>query len=228
MMQIKKNYTNFIYFIFIILSLIPFILHLFKDDIFNMAIVNFSFIVLCFLTTILTINKNKDNLLQVGAITFTLIADYFLTLKATNHTLAVFLFTIAQVFYFIRISSYCNSKEIKINIYLRIIIIFIIGLIILLFFKDYLNDLIIVTLFYYINFIINLIFAFIHYKNNKLLALGLLLFIICDTLIGFSEMVTIFNLNEDSFLYIISNTGYNIPWLFYIPSQVLLVISKNG
>jgi hypothetical protein len=90
------------------------------------------------------------------------------------------------------------------------------------------NELIIVALFYYVNFLVNVIFSFVHFKSNKLLALGLLLFILCDTMIGFQEMVGIFNLNKDSFIYIISQTDYNIPWIFYIPAQILLLISKNG
>ena len=228
MTQIKKNYKTIIYSLFIILSLIPFILQFILDTDLEMPVVNFSFIVLCFITTLLTFNKTKHNLLQLGAITFTLIADYFLTLKEIYYTFSIILFTIVQIFYFIRILDYSNTKEIKINIIFRIIIVSFIAFISLTLLKSVMNELIIVALFYYVNFLVNVIFSFVHFKNNKLLALGLLLFILCDTMIGFQEMVGIFNLSKDSFIYIISQTAYNIPWMFYIPAQILLLISKNG
>ena len=121
--MIKKKYQNAIYFIFCILSLIPFILQFILKNGLDMPVVNFSFIVLCFITTLLTFNKTKHNLLQLGAITFTLIADYFLTLKDSYYTFSIILFTVVQIFYFIRILDYSYTKEIKINIIFRIIIV---------------------------------------------------------------------------------------------------------
>ena len=106
MTQIKKNYKTIIYSLFIILSLIPFILQFILDTDLEMPVVNFSFIILCFITTLLTFNKTKHNYLQLGAITFTLIADYFLTLKEIYYTFSIILFTIVQIFYFIRILDY--------------------------------------------------------------------------------------------------------------------------
>ena len=226
--MIKKNYQNTIYFIFCILSLIPFILQFILNNGLEMPVVNFSFIILCFIVTLLTFNKTKHNFLQLGAIMFTLIADYFLTLKEIYFIFSIILFTIVQIFYFIRILDYSNKKEIIINIIFRIILVTIISLISFTLLKSVMNELTIVALFYYINFLVNVIFAFIHFKDNKLLALGLLSFLLCDTMIGFQEMVGIFNLSENSFIYIISQTPYNIPWMFYIPAQMLLLISKNG
>ena len=228
MTRIKKNYKNIVYLTFIILSLIPFILHFILDNGLEMPVVNFSFIVLCFIVTLLTFNKTKHNLLQLGAIIFTLIADYFLTLKEIYFIFSIILFTIVQIFYFIRILDYSNRKEIIINIIFRILLVAFIAFISFTLLKSVMNELIVVALFYYVNFLVNVIFAFIHFKDNKLLALGLLFFILCDTMIGFQEMVGIFNLSENSFIYIISQTPYNIPWMFYIPAQILLLLSKNG
>lgn len=228
MTRIKKNYKNIVYLTFIILSLIPFILHFILDNGLEMPVVNFSFIVLCFIVTLLTFNKTKHNLLQLGAIIFTLIADYFLTLKEIYFIFSIILFTIVQIFYFIRILDYSNRKEIIINIIFRILLVAFIAFISFTLLKSVMNELIVVALFYYVNFLVNVIFAFIHFKDNKLLALGLLFFLLCDTMIGFQEMVDIFNLSENSFIYIISQTPYNIPWMFYIPAQVLLLLSKNG
>lgn len=217
--------------IYLSLTLIQFILFLllFINHNLPMNIINFSSIIFCFIATLLLFKKEENNIYQLLAITFTLIADVFLTLLGSHHTLAMFFFTIVQIFYLLRILLLTNSnREKKINLISRLTLTIFLLLIAVIVLKNKINSLIVISLIYYSNFIITLIFAFKHYKQNKLLAIGLLLFIICDTMIGLYEITSIFNLNSDNFIYIITHTSINIPWVFYIPAQTILVYSIKG
>ena len=82
-----------------------------------------------------------------------------------------------------------------------------------------------VSMFYYANLILNIVFAFFNFKKSWVLIFGLICFLICDTFIGVSNMVAYINLENNPFLYTLLNPGFNAAWAFYVPSQTLLAIS---
>lgn len=83
----------------------------------------------------------------------------------------------------------------------------------------------VVSMFYYANLIINIVFAFIQLEKPGIFAIGLLLFAMCDAVIGFSFLDGYLPIPEGSFIYKIIYPGFDLAWAFYLPSQILLAIS---
>ena len=49
----------------------------------------------------------------------------------------------------------------------------------------------------------------------------------CDLFIGFNIMSSSYiELSPGTFLYFLAYPGFNIAWLFYVPSQALIAISN--
>ena len=82
-----------------------------------------------------------------------------------------------------------------------------------------------ISMFYYANLVLNAIFAYIRFKNSPMLAIGLTLFILCDTVIGLSSLKHYFPIDKSSLFYKILHPGFDLGWAFYLPSQALLSAS---
>ena len=82
-----------------------------------------------------------------------------------------------------------------------------------------------VSMFYYANLIANLIFAFADFRRQWLMAFGFLLFLFCDTIIGFAMIGPYFTIPADSFIRKFFYPGFDLAWAFYLPSQMLLSVS---
>ena len=82
-----------------------------------------------------------------------------------------------------------------------------------------------VSMFYYANLILNAVFAFVSFGKNPILAIGLALFVLCDTVIGFSLIDTYLPISEGALIYQIIYPGFDLAWAFYLPSQALLAVS---
>ena len=83
-----------------------------------------------------------------------------------------------------------------------------------------------VSLFYYANLVFNIIVAFTQLKSCPVLAIGLLLFLLCDTVIGLNVMANSYLSGaKDSFIYKLVSVNFNLAWLFYVPSQALIALS---
>jgi hypothetical protein len=82
-----------------------------------------------------------------------------------------------------------------------------------------------ISMVYYANLALNIVFAFGCFKKNPLLALGLLLFICCDTCVGIAMLDGYMAFSKDSLLYRMLHPGFDLVWAFYLPSQMLLALS---
>ena len=82
-----------------------------------------------------------------------------------------------------------------------------------------------VSVFYYANLILNAAFAFVSFGKNPIFAIGLALFILCDTVIGLSMIDSYLPVAKDSLFYRILSPGFDLAWTFYLPSQALLAVS---
>ena len=81
-------------------------------------------------------------------------------------------------------------------------------------------------MFYYANLVINIVFAFVQYKKSRLFAIGLLLFLGCDTLVGINALLTQYITSPNA--QAICNAIFgalNWAWIFYVPSQACLALS---
>lgn len=82
-----------------------------------------------------------------------------------------------------------------------------------------------VSLAYYANLIFNLIMAAVNWRKHLMFAVALILFLLCDTVIGLQVAGDLYlPIREGSGLYQLLYSGFNLSWLFYLPSQVMIAL----
>ncbi len=216
---------------FVLVEFVLYMILLFGDWQY-MRFLSYGITVLCLTIAIIFISKKEQKLFQIGAFVCTLVADFFLVIKQGEHkTLAMWFFLGAQIFYACRtyyLAYY--PKERLIQLFSRIIISVLVIIIACIILKSKVEFLFIISVVYYFNMLMSILFAFMHFKEDlsvKLLAIGLMLFACCDISIGFDFMIDIFALTKGNFIYDIMHSGVHFVNLFYPPSQVLLAISSG-
>lgn len=220
----KKKQLSLHILIFIIIELSLTVLVQLTSGVFN-TIVSFSAVVCAFLYSLL--NYSKKNILIVIGLLTTVCADIFLVVvDPMKQNLAMCFFSITQICYLIYIYNSQNKLQQKIHIIIRTITVVISLLATIIVLKDNTDFLSLISLFYYANLVVNIICAFVVKNKNILLIIGLILFACCDFVIGISIMnESYLSLKEGTFLYFIANPGFNLAWIFYVPSQTLISLS---
>ncbi len=186
----------------------------------------FSVVLSCAFFFLFAENSLSYFLTQLALIS-TVCADYFLVLLPAQRKLtAMIFFSVVQIAYFLRIyfedeSKKCRTWHIASRILLSaaaiIVTVCVLG--------SSADALALVSMFYYANLILNVIFAFMSFEKHGVLAIGLLLFILCDTVIGLSLLDLYFPIPHDSSLYAVIHPGFDLAWACYLPSQTLIAIS---
>lgn len=166
-------------------------------------------------------------LTQLGLIC-TVVADLFLVVMNPIKQLpAMAFFSVTQLCYFFRLYTSCKNPRLRLaHIITRgSLVVIALSLTALVLGKNT-DALSLVSLFYYANLIVNIVFAFIEFKKEPLLAIGLLLFLLCDTIIGLNVMANSYiPIAEGTLIYNILHCNINLAWIFYVPSQVLIALS---
>ncbi len=191
-------------------------------------IFEFSSIVVAFAFSLFFVCKSPKILLTEFALLFTVIADLFLEIVSPMvQTVAMTAFTIVQLLHFGRLLLELETKKWRIiNICLRFIVVLIVETITILVLKDKVDYLSVISMFYFSNLIANIVLAFVEFKKSPLLAIGLLLFLGCDIFVGLQSAIGVYiDVPTTSLLYKIVFTPFNISWLCYLPSQVLISTS---
>ena len=85
----------------------------------------------------------------------------------------------------------------------------------------------VLSMIYIANLVVSIIFAFLHFRQNKLLAIGLLLFLCCDIFVGLKEMMPLINVKDNLVFNFFEEIPIPLQPLFYIPSQAVLAISAD-
>ena len=187
---------------------------------------SFGAIVLCFLHVLFHI-KTFDKLL-LGGLACTVGADFCLVICDPIQQLwGMIFFLTAQSLYATRLHAVDHRKPL---LWLRASLILIALAITVLVLGEKTDALALVSLCYYANLIINLIMAFLQFKQDKLFPIALLLFLLCDTIIGLQVACGGYlPIAEGSVLYRIIFMPFNLSWFFYLPSQVLISLrgAKN-
>lgn len=191
---------------------------------------SYSVVVLCCLFCFLYFEKSKDYAFTQVALIFTTMADLFLVvIHPIKQLPAMIFFTGTQICYFLRIYYNGKSKKEKsLHLILRAST-SILGIVISIIVLGKKTDAVsLISIFYYANLIVNIVFAFVQYKKSPLLAIGLLLFLCCDTLVGLDALLS---------YYITTPNGHQIrnaifgslnwAWIFYVPSQALIALSLS-
>lgn len=163
---------------------------------------------------------------QIGLI-FTVFADRFLVLENPPVQLpAILFFSGAQTAYFLRI--YLADKNVvlrRVHLITRIAVTVIALAVTFAVLGANADAVALVSVFYYANLILNAVFSFTNAKQLWLLGIGFLLFIGCDTVIGFAFLDEYLSIPADSVIYDIINPGFDLAWAFYVPSQALISAS---
>ena len=228
MLNIERNY-KIATIIFIVAEIILGVLLQMHSGL-AYSIITLTSIVLAFVFVITNISNKKLNLLMVYTMLFTVLADLFLcglVKKENSQLVAMIFFNFVQICYCIRIyinHTTCKQKVVHLTVRILVILIAVISTIIVL--KSNTNALAIVSLIYYANLIVNIVFSFTQLKVSKLLPIGLVLFLLCDTFIGLTVMQDLFiKLDPASIIYKLTHNRINFAWLFYVPSQTILALS---
>lgn len=191
------------------------------------TIADYIVVISCFLFSLVyfIIKRNSNTLIFVIAFLFTILADTNLLILDDNYELGVLAFIIVQFAYFWYILKNMYTKDnYGYLIAIRLITI-VIGVIASLIVQT--DKLLVCLVIIYIsNLVINLIISIIPRKRNLLFSLGLFLFLLCDICVGCYNIGDIIDISNTSLFYKIANLPFNIAWLFYHPSQVLLAISN--
>lgn len=180
---------------------------------------SFLSIVLCFVHLLLHI-KTCDKFILAG-LGCTVLADFCLVLcSPIQQLLGMIFFLFTQSFYAARLHGDDRRKPL---LWVRLMLILAALGITVLVLRDKTDALALVSLCYYANLIFNLIMAFLRFKADKLFLIALLLFLLCDTVIGLQVACgTYLPISEGSLLYRIIFMPFNLSWFFYLPSQVLI------
>ena len=195
----------------------------------TLVVVSYMAVVLAFVFSLIQLRRDYNYILTTAGLLMTICADLFLVvLNPQIPVLAMGFFSITQICYFIRI--YRNQESIRAR---RIHLITRVGLVVLamaatvLVLGEKTDALSLISLFYYGNLLINTVFAFTN-KRIRILAIGLLLFTLCDLFIGLNILCSSYiPLQEGTFLYFLANPGVNMAWIFYVPSQTLIAVSNK-
>ncbi|NLY47538.1 MAG: hypothetical protein GX059_00745 [Clostridiales bacterium] len=201
--------------------------------------VKFAVVVLCFLYVITSNNtKSKDYIYLCLAITFTVISDC-LILYTEYYLYGVITFTAAQQLHGIRLDILREREEGNpINrsrtLALRLLSQIVLGTVVyaMLMLAGVGNDaLLAVSILYFISLCFNVIRSIMlcfHGKSRdiRLFAWGMVLFLLCDINVGIFNLSGFINVGPVyEVLYGISSISM---WLFYAPSQVLIVLSGDS
>ena len=179
-------------------------------------------IILCFLYAALVCKK--DTLLILAGLAFTLGADYCLVVaKPIQQLYGMLFFMGTQTMYAIYLHLKSRNKVLLI---IRIALVVLAESIALIVLGEKLDPLAAVSMYYYANLIMNLVEAFTMFRGEKLLSIGFVLFLLCDTVIGLQVASGGYlPIPKDSWLYQLLFTPFPLSWFFYLPSQVLIALS---
>lgn len=161
------------------------------------------------------------------ALVGTVAADYFLVYIMEMQQLpAMIIFSLVQIAYFMRLYFEDGNKSRRmLHLIIRVALSLLVLVVTVTVLGKSCDAVALSSMFYYTNLVLNAVFSFASFKRNYLLAIGFLLFILCDTVIGFAFIEDYLPISQDSVIYKIISPGFDLSWAFYLPSQALLSIS---
>ena len=190
----------------------------------TVVVCSYAAIVLCFLFALIHIKNGKP--LFVAALACTLGADYFLVIMSPQQQLGgMICFLFVQGFYAWQLHRTYDKRW---PLYLRLgLTIFAVAAAFIVLGKST-DVLAVVSVCYYANLVSNILIAWLQYSKYKLAAIGFILFLLCDTVIGLQVASSGYlPIEPGSWLHSIIFPPFHLSWFFYLPSQVLLALSSS-
>lgn len=198
------------------------------------AIIKYSMIILCFCYVLFYKKGTGKGILLClrFALLFTVISDFFILLL-DYYFYGVLSFLIVHQLYALKMDIEMEHKRILLTFLKRLCLQLIIAAGICLLLRGVgvtLERLLIVTVFYFVCIVMNVIYAVrvsLHRpkeKSSRIFAAGMILFLLCDVNVGIFNLSDFLTLSKTSYelLYLISAI---LMWTFYAPSQVLIALS---
>lgn len=179
-------------------------------------------IVLCFIFALL-LHRPGSNLFIAG-LACTLCADFFLVVMNPIQRLwGMVFFLAAQLCYAIAL---LRQKPVRWLVFFRLGLTALAVTISVAVLGKATDLLALISICYYANLITNIIAAFSQWQRSRLLPIGFVLFLLCDTVIGLQVAAGGYlPIPESSWLYQLIFSNFNLVWFFYLPSQVLITLS---
>ena len=186
---------------------------------------SYSAIVLCFLFAISGVSK--ENWPLVTGLFFTVLADFCLVVcKPIQQLWGMVFFLLTQAFYAWQLH---RGQANKLTLAIRLGLSLMAGVLCVAVLRAQTDALALISLFYYVQLIMNIADATLRRTQHPLLPVALVLFLLCDTVVGLQVMSTNYlPIQEGSVLHSILFSGFNLSWLFYLPSQVLIALSSRN
>lgn len=180
-------------------------------------------IVCCFLFALIW--GRKSDPLIVAGLACTVGADFCLVVCSPIQQLWGMVFFLgAQTLYATKLH---RSQKSCTLLWIRLALIAVIEIIAVVILKGNLDALAVVSVCYYANLIMNIVAAFSQWHKSKLLPIGLVAFILCDTVIGLQVAAGGYlPITEGSALHDFIFMDFNLSWFFYLPSQVMIALSS--
>ena len=188
---------------------------------------SYAAIILACLFCLVWMEPTRPYLLTQAALLCTVCADYFLVWCEPQIKLpAMIFFLVAQLLYATRLWDSENRPSyrrwhVPTRMLLSVAILAVTPAVL----QASTDALALVSMVYYVNLILNLLFSFLQFRKQPLLSVGFLLFLLCDTVIGLNMLDAYLPISRESLLYAVIDPGFNLAWAFYLPSQTLLAIS---
>lgn len=189
-------------------------------DIFGAASVWIKYIsiFICFITAMYHSIKTHEYFISI-VMALTLFADTFLLLLDRYYIIGVLSFCIVQTLYAAYMISLSGKKSIIPRISLFILAVLILTI------TDSADLLSIAAAWSFTQLFANVLQAFLIRKlhpHGLIYAIGLLLFLMCDTCVGLNNITIYFT--DFPLHRVLSGAGL-LMWVFYLPSQVLITYS---
>ena len=179
-------------------------------------------ILLCFCFALV----NWGDKFIIAGLACTCMADLFLVVWQPQQQLwGMVWFLCAQCLYAVRLQQLSHSKILGI---VRVALTGIGALVTVIVLRDKTDALAVISVCYYANLIMNIVQSMSIFKKVPLLAIGFVLFLLCDTVIGLQVAAGGYlPISEGSLLHRIIFMDFFLSWFFYLPSQVLIALSAR-
>ncbi len=219
----KKKIIIYILLVFEAI-LFPFI----QLDLFDrMSLWQYLAVILACFCALLYFDKKKrvsEDLIRLGLI-FTLCADFFLVVLGDHYEAGMCFFLPCQLSYFLY--TYLAEERTAVkraNIISRTALSGVILLLVLVVLGESADFLAAISAVYYVNLVLNTVFAFLNFRRMPLMAIGLALFCLCDLCVGLNTLFLDYLNTDPAFLTILYSKYHLLCWVFYQPSQVLIAL----
>ena len=184
-------------------------------------VVSAQYAAVCLCFSFVLLHLRQANYYILGGLLLTLCADWFLVVQRPQEKLtAMWFFLGVQTVYALLLHRRVRSKPL---LWGRVGALLLVETVTVLVLRGNADPLALVSMAYYGMLATNIVCAFKGYKKEPLLAWALVLFLLCDTVIGL-QVASVGYLILPQWLNRLLFCGFPLDWTFYLPSQVMLAL----